>query len=110
AAPPKSGVCAFQENGYDNQDTRSEEKLVVKINEDRIVHASYHYKGSYQLEGVGDMSVPIKDGKWVSFEIPMASGGVGKYQVKLDGDMMLFKGTANDRPHGQCRWEKPEGK
>src|SRR5262245_38592008 len=36
AAPPKSGVCAFQENGYDNADTRSEEKMVVKIKDDKI--------------------------------------------------------------------------
>jgi hypothetical protein len=107
--PPKTGVCAFQENSYDGQDTRSEEKMVVKIKDDRIVQVTYRYRGSYSLDGTGQPNVPLREGVWQSFEFPLSSG-TGKFRVKLDGNGMLFKGTAADTPQGECGWEKPEEK
>jgi hypothetical protein len=106
-SPPKTGVCAFQVNGYDGQDTRSEEKMVVKIKEDRIVHVNYRYRGSYALDGEADVNVPLRENKWTPLEFPMTSG-TGKFKVKLDRHGMLFKGTAADTPQADCTWEKIE--
>jgi major membrane immunogen (membrane-anchored lipoprotein) len=107
AAPAKIGYCAFEENSYDGQDTRSQEKMVVKIRDGRIVHVLYRYRGSYALDGTAEPNLPVREGAWQPLEFPLTSG-TGKFKVKLDGNSMLFKGTAADTPQGDCRWEEAE--
>jgi hypothetical protein len=102
---PKTGVCSFQESGYDGQDTRSNEKMVVKLKDDKIVAAEYRYRGSYALDGKSDsLSTPVAYGKWVEFEMPMTSG-TKKFEVKIKGDDIEFKGTATQDAQGDCVWK-----
>jgi len=110
AAPPeaKTGVCAFNESGYDGQDTKSNEKMVVKIKADRIVAAEYSYRGSYAVDGKTDkLDIPLVQNKWIDFELPMTSG-TKKFQVKVRSDVADFKGVATEGVEGDCQWEKPE--
>ncbi|MFO0570835.1 MAG: hypothetical protein U0263_34680 [Polyangiaceae bacterium] len=110
AAPPepKTGVCAFNESSYDGPDTKSNEKMVVKIKADRIVAAEYSYRGSYAIDGKSDkLDLPLVENKWLEFELPMTSGKK-TFQVKIKDDVIDFKGTATEDADGDCQWEKPE--
>ncbi len=110
AAPPeaKTGVCAFNEQSYDGQDTKSNEKMVVKIKADKIVAAEYTYRGSYAVDGKTDkLDIPLVENKWLEFELPMTSG-TRKFQVKIKANVMDFKGVATEDADGDCQWEKPE--
>lgn len=110
AAPsePKTGVCAFNEQSYDGQDTKSNEKMVVKIKDDRIVAAEYTYRGSYAVDGKSDkLDIPLVENKWLDFELPMTSG-TRKFQVRIKANVMDFKGVATEDADGDCQWEKPE--
>jgi hypothetical protein len=103
---PKTGVCAFSESGYDGQDTKSNEKMVVKIKDDRIVAAEYTYRGSYALDGKTDkLDIPLVQNKWLEFDLPMTSGSK-KFQVKINANFIDFKGTATEGADGDCQWEK----
>ena len=107
AAPPepKTGVCSFQDSSYDGQDTKSFEKMIVKLKDDKIVAAEYTYRGSYALDGKTDtLSVPVNYGKWTDFEMPMTSG-TKKFSVKIKGDDIDYKGTATEGAHGNCGWK-----
>jgi len=105
---PKTGVCAFNESGYDGQDTKSNEKMTVKIKDDKIAAAEYSYRGSYALDGKTDqLSIPLVENKWLDFEMPMTSG-TKKFQVKYKANVMAFKGTATQDKEASCQWEKPD--
>lgn len=105
---PKTGVCSFHESGYDGQDTKSDEKMIVKVKDDKIVAAEYVYRGSYAIDGKSDqLSVPYQPGKWVEFELPMTSG-TKKFKVKIKDDVIELKGTAAQDANGDCQYEKPE--
>lgn len=105
--PPRTGVCSMLETGYDGADTRSTEKLVVKVKEDRIVAAEYSYRGSYALDGkVENLSIPFRERKWLAFEMPMTSGKK-EFKLKVKDDVVDFKGTAAQDKQGSCTWEKP---
>jgi hypothetical protein len=109
AAPPepKTGVCAFHESSYDGQDTKSDEKLIVKVKDDKIVAAEYVYRGSYALDGKSDkLSVAFEPGKWAEFELPMTSG-TKTFKVKIKADVIEIQGTAAQDAHGDCTYEKP---
>lgn len=104
---PKTGLCAFQESSYDGQDTRSNEKLVVKIKDDRIVAAEYTYRGSYALDGKTEsLSIPLQQNAWIPFELPMTSG-TKEFKLKVKDNFVEFKGTAIPDADGNCVWEKP---
>lgn len=109
--PPRTGVCSMLETGYDGADTRSTEKLIVKVKEDRIVAAEYSYRGSYALDGkVENLSIPWREGKWLAFEMPMTTG-TKEFKLKVKDDVADFKGTAAQDKQGSCTWEKqPEPK
>ena len=110
AAPPEptTGVCAFNASGYDGQDTKSNEKLIVKIKADKIVAAEYSYRGSYALDGKSDkLDIPVVQNKWLSFELPMTSG-TKTFEVKIKDDVIDLKGVAAQDADGDCQWEKPE--
>ena len=105
--PPRTGVCSMLETGYDGMNTRSTEKLIVKIKDDRIVAGEYSYRGSYALDGkVENLSIPLSEGKWLSFEMPMTSG-TKEFEVKLKSDVVQIKGTAAQDKEGTCTWEEP---
>lgn len=107
-AEPKTGVCAFNESGYDGQDTKSNEKLIVKIKNDRIVAVEYTYRGSYALDGKTDqLDIPLVENKWLEFEVPMTSGHK-IFKLKLKGNNIDLKGTATQDADGDCQWEKLE--
>jgi hypothetical protein len=102
---PKTGVCSFQENSYDGQDTRSSEKMVVKLKDDKIVAAEYRYRGSYALDGKSDsLDVAVIYGKWVEFELPMTTG-TKKFQIRIKGQDIDFKGVATQDANGECVWK-----
>jgi hypothetical protein len=104
---PRTGVCSLLETGYDGMDTKSTEKLIVKVKEEQIVAASYTYRGSYALDGKSDsLSIPLKEGKWLAFELPMTTG-TKEFKIKLRRDVMLVKGTAALDKEGSCTWETP---
>lgn len=110
AAPrePKTGVCAFNESGYDGQDTKSNEKMIVKIKADKIVAAEYSYRGSYALDGKSDkLDIPLVQNKWLAIELPMTSG-TKTFEVKIKDDVIDLKGVATQDADGDCQWEKPE--
>jgi len=105
---PKTGICSFHESGYDGQDTRSNEKMIVKVKDDVIVAAEYSYRGSYAIDGKSDqLLIPLVQKKWLDIELPMTSG-TKKFQVKIRDDVIELKGTAAQDPEGDCTWEKPE--
>ncbi len=105
-AKPKTGVCSFMENSFDGQDTRSNEKLVIKIKDDRIVAAEYRYRGSYAVDGKSEsLDVRVKPGEWVEFELPMTSG-TKTFKARLKGSDVDLKGTAAADASGNCVWEE----
>jgi hypothetical protein len=108
AAPPpeaKTGLCSFQDNSFDGQDTRSSEKLVVRIKEDKIVAAEYRYRGSYAIDGKSEsLNVPIKHNEWVEFELPMTSGHK-TFKARVKGVDMDLKGTAAADASADCVWK-----
>jgi major membrane immunogen (membrane-anchored lipoprotein) len=109
AAPPepKTGVCAFNESGYDGQDTKSNEKMIVKVKDDKIVAAEYSYRGSYALDGESDkLDIPLVESKWLELELPMTSG-TKKFQVRIKADVIELEGVATEDADGDCQWEKP---
>jgi hypothetical protein len=107
AREPRTGVCSLLETGYDGDNTRSTEKLIVKIKEERIVASTYSYRGSYALDGkVENLSIPLVEGKWLSFEMPMTTG-TKEFKVRLKSDVMAFKGTAVLDKESTCTWEPP---
>jgi hypothetical protein len=100
----KTGVCAFRETGYDGQDTRFSENLVVRIKEGRIVGATYSYKGSYAQEADEDeLNVPIRENEWTTFKAKASSGPV-EFKVRVFGDRFKMRGTAAQDGEGQCTW------
>src|SRR5690606_40910216 len=104
---PRTGVCSLLETGYDGDNTRSTEKLIVKIKDDRIVAAEYSYRGSYALDGKSEtLNVPLVDAKWIDFAMPMTSG-TKKFSIRLRSDVMDANGTAAQEPAGRCTWEAP---
>lgn len=107
-AEAKTGVCAFNESSYDGQDTKSNEKMVVKIKADTIVAAEYSYRGSYAVDGKSDkLNIPLVPNKWIKLELPMTSGSK-TFEVKIKDDVIDFKGVATEGADGDCQWEKPE--
>jgi hypothetical protein len=102
---PRTGLCTFYETGYDGQDSRSTEKLIIKVKEDRIVGAKYSYRGSYALDGEReDLSMPLVEQQWLSVELKMTSGSK-KFEFKIKNDVMDVKGTAATDGQGDCAWE-----
>jgi hypothetical protein len=100
----KTGVCAFRETGFDGQDTRFAENLVVKIKSGRIVSATYSYKGSYATEGDDDnLNVPIEEKKWVEFSMAL-SNGKQTFKIRVDADRFKMKGTAVQDAESGCTW------
>jgi hypothetical protein len=100
----KTGVCAFRETGYDGQDTRFSESLVVRIKEGRIVGMTYSYKGSYAQEADEDgLSVPIRENEWATLKARASSGPVD-FKVQVNGDRFKMRGTAAQDADGQCTW------
>jgi hypothetical protein len=100
----KTGVCAFRETGYDGQDTRFSENLVVRIKEGQIVGATYSYKGSYAQEADEDgLSVPIRENEWATLKAKASSGPV-EFKVRVTGDRFKMRGTAAQDAEGQCTW------
>jgi hypothetical protein len=100
----KTGVCAFRETGYDGQDTRFSENLVVRIKEGQIVGATYSYKGSYAQEADEDgLSVPIRENEWATLKAKASSGPV-EFKVRVIGDRFKMRGTAAQDAEGQCTW------
>ena len=100
----KTGVCAFRETGYDGQDTRFSENLVVRIKEGQIVGATYSYKGSYAQEADEDgLSIPIKEDEWATLKAKASSGPV-EFKVRVAGDRFKMRGTAAQDAEGQCTW------
>jgi hypothetical protein len=106
AAPDaKTGICSFQDNSFDGQDTRSNEKMVVRIKEDRIVAAEYRYRGSYAIDGKSEsLNVPVKQNEWVEFDLPMTSG-TRPFKVRLKGTDMDLKGVAALDASADCVWK-----
>jgi hypothetical protein len=108
AAPPpeaKTGICSFQDNSFDGQDTRSNEKMVVRVKEDKIVAAEYRYRGSYAIDGKSEsLNVPTKQNEWVEFELPMTSG-TKTFKARLKGTDMDLKGTAASDASADCVWK-----
>lgn len=107
AAPPdaKTGICSFQDNSFDGQDTRSNEKMVVRIKEDKIVAAEYRYRGSYAIDGKSEsLNVPIKQNEWVEFDLPMTSG-TRPFKARLKGTDMDLKGVAASDASADCVWK-----
>ncbi|HMR08101.1 MAG TPA: hypothetical protein PKA88_20110 [Polyangiaceae bacterium] len=102
---PRTGLCTFYETGYDGQDSRSTEKLIIKVKEDRIVGAKYSYRGSYALDGEReDLSMPLIEKQWLSVEMKMTSG-TKTFEFKIKDDVMDVKGTAAKDGQGDCAWE-----
>jgi hypothetical protein len=100
----KTGVCAFRETGYDGQDTRFSENLVVRIKEGQIVGATYSYKGSYAQEADEDgLSIPIRENEWATVKAKASSGPV-EFKVQVNGDRFKMRGTAAQDADGQCTW------
>ena len=100
----KTGVCAFRETGYDGQDTRFSENLVVRIKEGQIVGATYSYKGSYAQEADEDgLSIPIRENEWATLKAKASSGPV-EFKVQVIGDRFKMRGTAAQDAEGQCTW------
>ncbi|MBX3128037.1 MAG: hypothetical protein KF718_15040 [Polyangiaceae bacterium] len=101
---PRTGICSFNESGYDGMDTKSNEKLVVRIKEETIVAAEYTYRGSYALDGKAPLSIPLQERKWLEFELPMTSGSK-TFTVRVKSNVMDIKGTAAKDAQGNCAWE-----
>jgi hypothetical protein len=100
----KTGVCAFRETGYDGQDTRFSENLVVRIKDGQIVGATYSYKGSYAQEADEDgLSIPIRENEWATLKAKASSGPV-EFKVRVTGDRFKMRGTAAQDAEGQCTW------
>jgi hypothetical protein len=107
-AETKTGVCAFRETGYDGQDTKFAESLVVKLKSGRIVTAKYSYKGGYASEGVDEtLGVPVKENEWSTFSVKVSSGSL-EFKVRITQDRFKIKGTAVQDAEGNCTWI-PEG-
>ncbi len=105
AREPRTGVCSFFESSYDGMNSKSTEKLVIKVKEDRIVGAKYSYRGSYALDGEKeDLNMPLTEDSWVSLEMKMTSG-TKKFEFKIKEDVMDLKGTAASDAQGDCAWE-----
>jgi hypothetical protein len=107
APPPeaKTGICSFQDSSYDGQDTRSNEKMVVRIKEDKIVAAEYRYRGSYAIDGKSEsLNVPVKQNEWVEFDLPMTSG-TRPFKARLKGTDMDLKGVAASDASADCVWK-----
>lgn len=102
---PRTGVCSVSEQGYDGMDTKSNEKLIIKVKDDKIVSAKYSYRGSYALDGEADnLTIPFVEKKWITFELAMTSGKK-EFKIRIKDDVMDVKGTAADEPQGDCVWE-----
>ncbi len=101
---PRTGLCSFNESGFDGMDTRSTEKLIIKVKEDTLVHAQYSYRGSYALDGEGTLDLPLRDKKWTKFELKMTSG-TKTFEVRVRSDIMDLRGTAAKDAQGSCAWE-----
>jgi hypothetical protein len=105
--PLRTGVCSLLETGYDGDNTRSTEKLIIKIKDDKIVGGTYSYRGSYALDGkVENLSIPLVENKWLEIEMPMTSG-TKDFKVRIKNDVMAFKGTAALDKENTCTWELP---
>jgi hypothetical protein len=105
--PPRTGVCSMLDTGFDGADTRSTERLIVKVKDDTIVASEYSYRGSYALDGkIENLSIPLREGKWLELEMPMTTG-TKQFKLKLKSDVMDLKGTAAQDKQGSCTWEKP---
>jgi major membrane immunogen (membrane-anchored lipoprotein) len=107
AAPheAKTGICSFQDNSFDGQDTRSNEKMVVRIKEDKIVAAEYRYRGSYAIDGKSEsLNVPVKQNEWVEFDLPMTNG-TRPFKARLKGTDMDLKGVAASDASADCVWK-----
>jgi len=103
-AETKTGVCSFRDTGYDGQDTKFAETLVVKLRGGRIVLSRYSYKGSYAQEGTDEnLSVPVTENEWATFKVPASSGPV-EFKVRIFGDRMKIRGTAVQDAEGHCTW------
>jgi hypothetical protein len=101
----KTGVCSFQESGYDGQDTKSNEKIVIKIKDDKLVAAEYTYRGSYAIDGKTEsLSIPVRQGEWMEFEFPMNSGGSKTFKARIKKNDVEFKGVAAQNAQGSCTW------
>jgi len=108
-AETKTGVCSFRDTGYDGQDTKFAETLVVKLRGGRIVSSRYSYKGSYAQEGTDEnLGVPIKENEWASFKVPASSGPV-EFKVRIFGNRMKVRGTAVQDAEGNCTWIADDG-
>jgi hypothetical protein len=100
----KSGVCAFRDTGYDGQDTKFSESLVVRLREGRIVGLTYSYKGSYAQEAdEDDLNIPIRENEWANLKAKASSGPVD-FKVQVNGDRFKMRGTAAQDAEGQCTW------
>jgi hypothetical protein len=100
----KSGVCAFRETGYDGQDTKFSENLVVRIRDGRIVGLTYSYKGSYAQEAHEEqLDIPIREKEWATLKAKASSGPVD-FKVQVIGDRFKMRGTAAQDGEGQCTW------
>ena len=100
----KSGVCAFRETGYDGQDTKFSEHLVVRIRDGNIVGLTYSYKGSYAQEAdEDDLNIPIRENEWATLKAKASSGPVD-FKVQVRGDRFKMRGTAAQDGEGQCTW------
>lgn len=100
----KTGVCAFRDTGYDGQDTRFNENLVVRIKDGQIVGMTYSYKGSYAQEADEDgLSIPIREDDWTTLKAKASSGPV-EFKVRVMGDRFKMRGTAAQDAEGQCTW------
>jgi len=100
----KSGVCAFRDTGYDGQDTKFSESLVVRIRDGHIVGLTYSYKGSYAQEADEDaLDIPIRENEWATLKAKASSGPVD-FKVQVVGDRFKMRGTAAQGAEGQCTW------
>ncbi|MEZ4227180.1 MAG: hypothetical protein R3B13_39945 [Polyangiaceae bacterium] len=107
AAPrePRTGLCTFFESGYDGQDSRSTEKLIIKVKEDRIVAAKYSYRGSYALDGEREgLDMALVEKQWLSVQMKMTSGEK-TFEFRIKDDVMDVKGVAASDAQGDCAWE-----
>ncbi len=107
--PLRTGLCSYTDNGYDGQDSKYTERMVIKIKDDVIVGAEYRYRGSYATDGKSEsLHVPLVPKKWLEFELPMTSG-TKTFKVRFrPSEDMDFKPMFDADAAGECMWEKVE--
>lgn len=105
----RTGVCSYTDSGYDGQDSKYTERMLVKVKDEVIVAAEYRYRGGYAIDGKSDkLNIPLRQKVWLPFELPMTSG-TQKFSVRFRGTVdMDFKGVAEKDASGECIWEKAE--